>query len=60
MKLLWYADFLFYKLYDKSMTGLVYQHLPLGAVPVAYNQILELPSIKVIEEMHNDYIGYKI
>ena len=58
MKLLWYADFLFYKLYDKSMTGLVYQHLPLGAVPVAYNQILELPSIKVIEEMHNDYIGY--
>lgn len=60
MKLLWYADSLFYKLYDKSMTGLVYRHLPLGAVPVAYTQILELPSIEVKEEMYNEYIGYKI
>lgn len=60
MKLLWYADSLFYKLNNRSMTGLVYQHLPLGAVPVAYNQILELPSIEVKEEMHNDYIGYRI
>lgn len=60
MKLLWYADFLHFKKYEKSMTGLVYQHLPLGAVPVAYNEIIYLPSIKVIEEYFDNYTAYRI
>lgn len=60
MKLLWYTDALYYKREGKSMTGLVYQHLTLGAVPVAYNELLALPSIKVTEEYFNDFIAYKI
>ncbi|GAA0780496.1 type II TA system antitoxin MqsA family protein [Hathewaya limosa] len=60
MKLLWYTDALFYKKHGRAMTGLVYQHLPLGAVPIAYNEILTLPSIKVVEEFFEDYVAYKI
>lgn len=50
MKLLWFTDVLHYKRFGYAMTGLVYLHLPLGAVPIAFNEILSLPSIKVIEE----------
>lgn len=61
MKLLWYADVLYYKKHKESITGLVYQHLPLGAVPVAYNKLLELPSIKVVEELMNEHsVAYRI
>lgn len=60
MKLLWYTDALNFKEFGTSMTGLVYQHLPMGAVPLGYNEILSLSSIKVEEEYVNDYIGYKI
>ncbi|MBU7006514.1 Panacea domain-containing protein [Phosphitispora fastidiosa] len=56
----WYSDVLNFKGHGKSMTGLVYQHLPMGAVPLGYNEILSLPSIKVEEEYINDYVGYKI
>ncbi len=60
MKLLWYTDALFFKANRTSMMGLVYQHLPMGAVPLAYNEILSLPAIKVEEEIVHDYIGYRI
>jgi len=60
MKLLWYTDALNFKKFGVSMTGLVYQHLPMGAVPLGYNEILSLPSIKIEEEYIKDYIGYKI
>ena len=60
MKLLWYADSLYYKYFNKSITGLVYQHLPLGAVPIACNEILNLPSIRVEEEYSNEYVMYRI
>ena len=60
MKLLWYTDALHFKIFGTSMTGLVYQHLPMGAVPIGYNEILSLSSIRVEEEYINDYICYKI
>jgi putative zinc finger/helix-turn-helix YgiT family protein len=60
MKLLWYSDAFNFKNSGKSMTGLVYQHFPMGAVPVAYNEILSLPAIQVEEEYINDYIAYQI
>lgn len=60
MNLLWYVDFVFHKLYNKSMTGLVYKHRQMGAVPIAHNKLLELPSIKVKEEMNYDYIRHII
>jgi putative zinc finger/helix-turn-helix YgiT family protein len=39
-KLLFYSDFLNYKVYDFSITGLKYAHLPLGPVPDEYNFII--------------------
>jgi putative zinc finger/helix-turn-helix YgiT family protein len=60
MKLLWYTDAVFYKRHGRSMTGLVYKHMPLGALPIAYDEIIYLPTIKVIEEMIHDDISYRI
>lgn len=60
MKLLWYIDAYHYKQYNHSITGLVYQHYPFGACPIAYNEIIQLPSIKVIEELHYDESRFQI
>lgn len=51
MKLLWYIDFIAYKENEKSLTGLVYTYKKIGAVPIAYDELLKLPSIKVEEEV---------
>ena len=51
MKLLWYIDCISYKEDNKSLTGLVYTHQKMGALPIAYDEILKLPSIKVQEEI---------
>jgi putative zinc finger/helix-turn-helix YgiT family protein len=40
MKLLFYSDFIHYKKYNKSITGLRYAHLPYGPVPDGYELIL--------------------
>ena len=45
MKMMWYADALSYKLRNFAITGLVYQALPMGAVPVGYNSIIDLKDI---------------
>lgn len=45
MKLLWYADCLAYKSYGKAITGLVYRALPMGAVPIAPDSIIDLKGI---------------
>lgn len=60
MKLLWYADALFFRRYDRSMTGLVYTHMPYGALPIAFDEIIYLPTVKVVEEVIYDDISYKI
>lgn len=60
MKLLWYADALHFKRYGTSMTGLVYQHLPLGAVPIAHYDIMKLPAIRVEEEEFDNSTAFKI
>lgn len=60
MKLLWYSDALFYARHGKAMTGLVYKHMPLGALPIAYDEIIYLPTVKVVEEMIYDDISYRI
>lgn len=60
MKLLWYADVLFYKKHGSSITGLVYKHMPLGALPIAYDEIVNLPSIRIEEELINAEVAYKI
>jgi putative zinc finger/helix-turn-helix YgiT family protein len=60
MKLLWYADSIFFGRHGKSMTGLVYKHMPLGALPIAYDEIISLPTVKVVEELIYEDISYRI
>ncbi len=45
MKLMWYADALSYKERGFAITGLVYQALPMGAVPVGHNSIIDLKGV---------------
>jgi len=45
MKLLWYADALSYKRNGHSITGLVYQAMPMGAVPIAHDSIIDFSQI---------------
>lgn len=60
MKLLWYTDTIYFARHGVSMTGLVYRHMPLGALPIAYDEIIHLPTVKVVEDMINEDICYKI
>ena len=45
MKLMWYADALAYKKRGAAITGLVYQALPMRAVPVGHNSIIDLRGV---------------
>lgn len=58
MKLLWYADALSYKRRDFAMTGLVYQALPMGAVPVGHNAIIDLKDVPCEEVDMGEGNGY--
>ena len=58
MKLLWYADALSYKLNDISMTGLVYKSLPMGAVPIGHEHIIDLQGITYEEVSFEESTGY--
>ncbi len=60
MKMLWYGDNVSFKRRGKSITGLVYKALPFGAVPVGYEQIVELDGVEyetVVYDM--DRVGCK-
>ena len=45
MKLMWYADALSYKKRGVAITGLVYQAMPMGALPVGHNSIIDLKDV---------------
>ncbi|MDL2302433.1 DUF4065 domain-containing protein [Lachnospiraceae bacterium OttesenSCG-928-D06] len=60
MKMLWYIDQLNFKRNGKAMTGLVYQHMPYGALPVGHYDLVKLLSIRIEEEEYGDYNSYKI
>lgn len=62
LKLLWYIDFLSFKRNNRSLTGLVYKHFPLGAVPIGYDELLTaFPGINItMIEFEGDKVGYKI
>lgn len=55
MKSLWYADALSYKRTGKSMTGLVYRHEAMGALPVGHYNLMNLERINVKEEFNGHY-----
>ena len=53
MNLLWYADAVYFKTCSNSMTGLVYRHEPMGALPVGNVSLTNLKNINVhVEEDH--------
>lgn len=58
MKMLWYADTLSYKNSGKAITGLVYRALPMGAVPIAYDLIIDLNGISYEEVEFDEGTGY--
>lgn len=50
MKLMWYADALSYKKRCFAITGLIYRALPMGAVPIAHEFIIDLEGVPCEEE----------
>lgn len=58
MKMLWYSDALSYKETNKTITGLVYNALPMGAVPVAYDQLIDLHGVNYEEVDFDEGTGY--
>lgn len=58
MKLLWYADALSFKKRGFAITGLVYQALPMGAVPVGHNSIIDLKDVPCEELDIGETLAY--
>lgn len=53
-KLLFYCDFCHYKKYGFGITGLIYYHMPYGALPKNFNNLLEMSPILKEEKETND------
>ena len=58
MKLLWYSDTLSFKRRGHAITGLIYQALPMGAVPIAHDSIIDLYGVDYDEVELGDGTGY--
>lgn len=54
MKMLWYVDALSYKLNGCAVTGMVYTHQDMGALPVGHYSLMNLENLNIREEE-----GYK-
>jgi len=59
MKMLWYSDTWSYKKTGRSITGLAYSALPMGAVPVGYEQIVLLEGVSFDTVYYGENAGYK-
>lgn len=55
MKMLWYSDVLSFIENGCSMTGMVYRHEPMGALPVGHYSLMNLENLNVQEEMSYNY-----
>ena len=55
----YYADALSYKRRGHAISGMVYRALPMGAVPIAYESIVDLSSIHCEEIDMGEGTGYK-
>lgn len=58
MKLMWYSDALSYKERGHAITGLVYQVLPMGAVPIEHNSIIDLKGVPCEEVNMGETCAY--
>lgn len=59
MKMLWYSDALSYKRRGHAITGMVYRALPMGAVPIAHDSIIDLQGIHCEEIEMGEGTAYK-
>lgn len=55
MKMLWYADSLSFKSSGLAMSGLVYRHETMGALPIGHYALMNLERLNVREEACGDY-----
>lgn len=55
MKMLWYADALSYKTNGYAITGMVYRHNDMGALPVGHYSLMNLENLNVHEEESYNY-----
>ncbi len=55
MKMLWYADSLAFKEYGRAMTGMVYIHESMGALPLGHYSLMNLENLNVVEEESQNY-----
>ncbi len=55
MKMLWYSDVLSFIENGRSMTGMVYRHEPMGALPIGHYSLMNLENLNVQEEMSYNY-----
>jgi transcriptional regulator with XRE-family HTH domain len=58
-KLLYFADFNYYELYEEHLTGAKYRKLPYGPVPQKLDSIVnKMMDKKMLERVKTDYHGY--
>ena len=55
MKSLWYSDILSFIRTGKAMTGLVYRHEAMGALPIGHYSLMNLENLNIKEEMSYNY-----
>lgn len=55
MKMLWYSDVLSFIKNGHSMSGMVYRHEPMGALPIGHYSLMNLENLNVKEEMSCNY-----
>lgn len=55
MKMLWYVDAYSCKLYGHAVTGMVYRHNTMGALPVGHYSLMNLENLNVQEEESYNY-----
>jgi transcriptional regulator with XRE-family HTH domain len=59
-KLLYFADFNYYELYEEHLTGAEYRKLPLGPVPQKFNAVIQqMLENKMIKRFKTDYNGHQ-
>lgn len=55
MKMLWYSDVLAFIENGNAMSGMVYRHEPMGALPIGHYSLMNLERLNVQEEMSYNY-----
>ncbi len=55
MKMLWYTDVLAFIKNGSSMSGMVYRHDQLGALPIGHYSLMNLENLNIQEEMSYNY-----